>query len=109
MSLLLWAVDNERSESVKGSVGDNAMSYLLRYAYGDDKQKQISNEQEVLLKFGVPRLLVLANVIISYGKFREFSARSERLYFSECVLQIVLSLSESLNRCRVRDYNSCEL
>ena len=101
MSLLLWAVDNERAESVKGSVGDNAISYLLRYAYGDDRQKQISNEQEVLLKFGVPRLLVLANVVVSYGKFREFSARSERLYFSECVLQIVLSLSESLNRCKV--------
>ena len=109
MSLLLWAVDNERSESVKGSVGDNAISYLLRYAYGDDKQKQISNEQEVLLKFGVPRLLVLANVIISYGKFREFSARSERLYFSECVSQIVLSLSESLNRCKVRIYHFYEL
>ena len=104
MSLLLWAVDNERAENVKGSVGDNAITYLLRYAYGDEKQMRISKEQEILLKFGVPRLLVLANVIISYGKFREFSAKYERLYFTQCVLQIVLSLSESLNRCKVWNY-----
>ena len=106
LGLLLWAADNEQVEDINNSIGYKVMDVLKQYAEGrDDKNadKSLTSQQRDLLIFGIQRLLVIADTITYYARFRKLPSTRQNLhlYICECTLMIILSLSNALKKLDV--------
>ena len=96
MTLLLWAVNNDvKGNEAVGNMGKNAIQVLKSYAEKND-QKEMDEKQELLLKFGVPRLLVLFAAVLSYGKFMKLECAKNRMDYCKDVVVIIHLLSSNL-------------
>ena len=102
MTLLLWAVNNEGKDN-EGSmcVGKNAIRVLLMYADEVTKDRGMSEKQELLLKFGIPRLLVLFGDILSYGKYMKLECPTNRTEYCKDIVTIIYRLAQNLVRLAV--------
>ena len=97
MTLLLWAVNNEvKGNKAIGRVGENAISVLKAYAEKKNGEQEMSEKQELLLKFGVPRLLVLFGDVLSYGKFMRLEYAENRVVYCKDIVSILLLLTSNL-------------
>lgn len=96
MELILWSARNEFDDhQSKKSVGENAMAILNKYAQGNNVHR-MTEQQDILLKFGVPRLLIIFADVVSYGRFIHLKHRQHRLAYCERLLSIIQSLCKNL-------------
>lgn len=95
MELIMWSAKNEADDTqVKTSVGVNAMTILINYA--NENNTSLNDHQDILLKFGIPRLLILFADVISYARYSHLKYPQFRLQFCKMVLDIIFALHEKL-------------
>lgn len=97
MELILWSANCEiDDDQIDKSVGINSMLILIAYASEKTSNGSMSDYQELLLKFGVPRLLILFADVISYSRFSQLKFPQNRLRYCEMLLSIIGSLCTNL-------------
>ena len=97
MELILWSARCEIDDNqIDKSVGINSMLILIAYAREKNSDNTMSDNQELLLKFGVPRLLILFADVISYSRYSQLKFPQNRLRYCEILLSIIGSLCSNL-------------